>query len=467
MLDLIIRNATVVNADGRHQLDVAVRDGRIVALGQSADFAPAHTTVDAAGLYLLPGAIDSHVHVRDPGRLEREDFATATRAAAVSGITMICEMPIASPSVHNAQTLVDRIGAVQSKAYVDFALYGGAAADNIAELPALANAGIISFKTFRTAVPAGREKEFIGLCCPDPGEFYRVLQVTAKTGRPAAIHAEDEYILAVLATHLKAAGDNGPTSHGRARPPVVEEACVAQSIALARAANAWLHIVHVSSPYSVDLITQARAAGIKVTCETCPPYLFLTDADLATYGPYAKTNPPVRDEFLVEAMWERVARGEIDIIGTDHSPFLASEKEPGWDNMWAAPPGAPGIEILVPLMLTAVAYGRITLERMVALLSTNSAAIFGMAGRKGVIAVGADADFMLVDLAAEGRIDTNTWESKSRVTARLWHGRQTRGAVVSTFVRGQQVSHNGQVIGQPGWGRFVAPTPLNQERPFR
>jgi dihydroorotase-like cyclic amidohydrolase len=117
-------------------------------------------------------------------------------------------------------------------------------------------------------------------------------------------------------------------------------------------------------------------------------------------------------------------------------------------------------------MLTAVAYGRISLERMVALLSTNSAAIFGMAGRKGVIAVGADADFMLVDLAAEGRIDTNTWESKSRVTARLWHGRQTRGAVVSTFVRGQQVSHNGQVIGQPGWGRFVAPTPLNQERPF-
>ena len=126
----------------------------------------------------------------------------------------------------------------------------------------------------------------------------------------------------------------------------------------------------------------------------------------------------------------------------------------------------PGIEILVPLMLTAVAYGRITLERLVALLITNSAEIFGMAGRKGVIAVGADADLMLVDLAAEGRIDTNTWESKSRVTARLWHGRQTRGAVVSTFVRGQQVSHNGQVIGQPGWGRFVAPTPLNQERPF-
>jgi hypothetical protein len=202
-------------------------------------------------------------------------------------------------------------------------------------------------------------------------------------------------------------------------------------IALARAANAWLHVVHVSSPYSIDLITQARAAGIKVTCETCPPYLFLTDADLATHGPYAKTNPPVRDEFIVEAMWERVARGEVDIIGTDHSPFLASEKEPGWDNMWAAPPGAPGIEILVPLMLTAVAYGRITLERMVALLSTNSAEIFGMAGRKGVIAVGADADLMLVDLAAEGRIDTSTWESKSRVTARLWHGRQTRGAVVA------------------------------------
>ncbi|MCE2853926.1 MAG: hypothetical protein LW717_22445 [Chloroflexaceae bacterium] len=160
---------------------------------------------------------------------------------------------------------------MQPKAYVDFAMYGAAAHDNLDDIQPLANAGIISFKTFRTAVPAGRESEFIGLCCPDPGAFYQVLCETAKTRRPAAIHAEDEYILARLASQLKAAGDNGPTSHGRARPPVVEEACVAQSIALARAANAWLHIVHVSSPYSVDLIRQAREAGVKVTVPTPKP----------------------------------------------------------------------------------------------------------------------------------------------------------------------------------------------------
>ena len=134
--------------------------------------------------------------------------------------------------------------------------------------------------------------------------------------------------------------------------------------------------------------------------------------------------------------------------------------------MWAAPPGAPGIEILVPLMLTAVAYGRISLERMVALISTNTAHLFGMQGRKGVIAVGADADFMLIDLAAEGRIDINTWESKSRVTARLWHGRQTRGAVVGTWVRGKQVGDHGKVVGEAGWGCFVAPNPVIKERPF-
>ena len=466
MLDLVIRNATVVNADGRQRVDIAVHDGKIVALGRGDAMPKTTNTVDAGGLFLLPGAIDSHVHVRDPGRTDREDFGTATRAAAISGITMICEMPIASPSVHNPQILAERIAIVQPSAYVDFAMYGGAASDNLDEIPALANAGIISFKTFRTAIPVGREKEFIGLCCPDPGAFLHVLLHTAKTGRPAAVHAEDEYILAQIANELKAAGDNGPTSHGRARPPVVEEACVAQSIALARAANAWLHIVHVSSPYSVDLIRQARAAGVKVTCETCPPYLFLTDADLVTHGPYAKTNPPVRAESFVEAMWERVARGDIDIIGTDHSPFLANEKEVGWENMWAAPPGAPGIEILVPLMLTAVANGRISLERLVAVLSANSAAIFGVQGRKGVIAVGADADFMLVDMAAEGQIDVTTWQSKSRVTARLWHGRQTRGAVVSTYVRGQQVSHYKQITGQAGWGQFVAPTPRVPEIPL-
>jgi allantoinase len=466
MIDLIIRNATVVNADGRQQVDVAVHDGRIVALGKGSILPAASHEVDAGGLYLLPGAIDSHVHVREPGRTEREDFATATRAAAVSGITMLCEMPISSPSVHNPQVLADRIAAVKPKVYTDFALYGAAAADNVADIASLANAGIIAFKTFRTAVPAGREKEFIGLCCPDPGDFYTVLQATGKTGLPAAIHAEDEYILARLARDLKAQNDNGPMSHTRARPPVVEEASVAQSIALARAANAWLHVVHVSSPYSVDLIRAARDMGIKVTCETCPPYLFLTDEDLEKHGPYAKTNPPVRNEELVEAMWQRVARGDIDIIGTDHSPFLASEKEVGWDNMWAAPPGAPGIEILVPLMLTAVAYGRISLERMVALISANTAHLFGMQGRKGVIAVGADADFMLIDLAAEGRIDVNTWESKSRVTARLWHGRQTRGAVVGTWVRGKQVGAHGKVVGEAGWGCFVAPNPVIKERPF-
>jgi dihydroorotase-like cyclic amidohydrolase len=239
-----------------------------------------------------------------------------------------------------------------------------------------------------------------------------------------------------------------------------------QAIALARAAGAWLHIVHVSSPYSIDLITQARASGIKVTCETCPPYLFLTDADIELHGPYAKTNPPIRDESFVEGMWDRVARGDVDIIGTDHSPFLASEKEPGWSNMFSAPPGAPGIEILVPLLLTAVGYGRITLERMVSVVSTNTANMFGLRGRKGIIAVGADADLILVDLAAEGRIDVNQWQSKSRVTARLWHGRQTRGAVVRTLVRGKTVALNGTVVGELGWGRFVAPNPRPYERPF-
>ena len=466
MLDLIIKNAIVVNADGRRQLDVAIKDGVIVAIGMAHTFADAHETIDAAGLHLLPGAIDSHTHVRDPGRSDREDFTSATRAAAVSGVTMLCEMPIAAVSTHSAQTLADRVDAVRGKLYTDYALYGGAADDNREHIAALGNAGIIAFKTFRTAVPPGREKEFIGLCCPDPGAFFTVLKETAKTGLPHAIHAEDEYILSRLAEDYKRTGDLGPRSHVKARPPVVEEASVAQSIALARAAGAWLHIVHVSSPYSVDLVQQARAAGVKVTCETCPPYLFLTDADIELHGPYAKTNPPIRDESFVEGMWDRVARGHVDIIGTDHSPFLATEKEPGWNNMFSAPPGAPGIEILVPLLLTGVAYGRITLERMVSVVSSNTARLFGLSGRKGSITVGADADLMLVDLAAEGRIDVNQWQSKSRVTARLWHGRQTRGAVVRTLVRGKTVAMDGQVIGEPGWGTFVAPNPRPYERPF-
>jgi allantoinase len=259
------------------------------------------------------------------------------------------------------------------------------------------------------------------------------------------------------AAELRAAGDGSPLSHARSRPPVVETSAVAQSLELARAAGARIEIAHCSTPTSVDLVTRARADGVAATVETCPHYLFLTEADIERHGPYAKINPALRAPELVDGLWERVVRGEVDVVGSDHSPFLVEEKEPYWDDMWGASPGAPGLESLLPLMLTAVGDGRLTLGRAIALTSENAARLFGLYPRKGAIRVGSDADLALVDLARPGTIDVSRWQTRSRGTARIWDGRTVSAAVVATLVRGRVTWRDGELVGERGWGRFVSP----------
>ena len=455
--ELVIRGGTVVGATGRLRGGVAVADGRIVAVGPDESLPEARETVDATGLLVLPGVIDTHTHARDPSLNEREDFATATAAAAAGGITTILEMPISTPSVHSAATLEARVAAVGPKAHVDFGMYGGAAGDNLDDIAALATAGVVGYKTFRTPVPAGREREFVGLCAPDAGDYLRALERVAATGLVGAVHAEDPQVLARRQADLQAAGDREPLSHARWRPEVVERSSVAQSLELARAAGARIEIAHCSAPGTVELVSRARNDGVAATVETCPHYLFLTQEAIAEFGPYAKINPPLRPADEVAGLWERVRAGEVDVIGSDHSPFLVEEKEPFWGDMWSALPGAPGLESLLPLMLTAASEGRISLEQMVALTSANAARIFGLAPPKGAIAAGADADLVLVDPSRRETIDTSRWLTRSRGTARIWHGRPVVGTVVRTVVRGRTVFRDGLLVGEPGWGRFVRP----------
>lgn len=454
--ELVIRGGTVVTPSGRLRVGVAIAEGRIVAVGPDGSLPDAAEVIDATGLLVLPGVIDTHTHARDPSRDEREDFETATAAAAAGGITTILEMPISTPSVHSRRTLEARVAAVAPKARVDFGLYGGAAGDNLDEIAGLAAAGAVGYKTFRTPVPVGREQEFVGLCAPDAGDYLRALERVAETGLVGAVHAEDPQILARRAADLQTAGDREPMSHARWRPEVVERSSVAQSLELARAAGARIEIAHCSTPGTVGLVTRARADGVAATVETCPHYLFLTQEAIGEFGPFAKINPPLRSAEQVAGLWERVRAGEVDVIGSDHSPFLVEEKEPFWADMWSALPGAPGLESLLPLMLTAAAEERITLEQVVALTSANAARIFGLAA-KGSISAGADADLVLVDVTRPQTIDTSRWLTRSRGTARIWDGRPVRGAVVRTILRGRTVYADGRLVGELGWGRFVRP----------
>lgn len=454
--DLLIRGGTVVGCNGAEPQDIGVVAGRIAAVAAPGQLPAAAAEWDATGLHVLPGVIDTHVHLRDPGLLEREDFHTGTCAAAAGGITTLLEMPIALPPTCSAELIRERVATVAPKAVVDFALYGGASADNLGEIEAMAAAGAVAFKTFRTAAPAGREDEFRGFTCPDDGAMLAVFQRIAATGRVGVLHAESE---AVLAWHRRQVADGGPMSHALAGPELAEAVSVASSLELARAAGARVQIAHVSAVRALEILHAARASGRgDVTVETCPHYLFLTDADLARHGPYAKINPPLRPRASQERLWQHLLAGDVDVIGTDHAPYLVAEKEPFWARMGGAAAGAPGLEAMVPALLAAVRGGRLSLPQMVRLTSENAARIFGLYPRKGRIAPGADADLTICDLREAGVIRTAQWLSKSRDTARMWDGQPTGGTVAATVVRGRLVYQHGRgILAEAGYGRFVRP----------
>lgn len=455
--DLVITGGTLVTADGDRRAAVAVAGGRIVAMDRDGAMPQAAEVIDASGLHVLPGIIDTHVHLRDPGKIEREDWLTGTRAAAAGGITTILEMPIAIPPVHTAAILRDRAAHVQPCSIVDFALYAGASGDNLDDIGPMAAAGAVAFKTFRTNPVPGREAEFVGICCPDAGQMLRVMERTARTGLLHVVHAEEQQLLNVTTEQVRAAGRRDGRAHALSRPEVVEVASVAQCIAIARATGARLQVAHMTAAAALDLVARAKDDDLRVTAETCPHYLMFTEEALDEWGPFAKCNPPLRSAATQEALWDAVRSRVIDVIGSDHSPFLLTEKGPYMNDIWGAPPGLPGLEELLPLLLTAVAMGRLRLSDVVRLTSENPARLFGLWPRKGRLAPGSDADVVLVDMRAEKVHDHRTLYTKSRETALLYDGIRLRGLPVATVVRGKVVMRGGEVLDLPGWGQWVTP----------
>lgn len=454
--DTVIWGGTVVSSQGTHPAAIAIGDGRIRTLLPADDRPPAAEWVDARGLHVLPGIIDTHVHLRHPGHPGREDAESGTRAAAAGGITTLLEMPISKMPVNSADAVASRAEAIAAGALVDFALYGGAGQENVAAVAGQAEAGVVAFKTFLQPPPPARLDEFSGLWCTDDTRLRELMAAVAATGRRHAFHCEHAPLFAALQRRLESQGRRDGLAHVESRPPVVEEVSVAMVLALAGEARARVHIVHVSSPRSVQLVADARARGLDVTAETCPPYLFFTSEALGRLGGFAKCNPPLRSAEDVEGLWRYLVLGGIDVIGTDHSPFLDDEKARGAENIFLAPPGLCGLETALPLMLTAVHDGKLALRQLVTLMSERAASLFGLPG-KGRLEPGADADLALVDLKHAWVFDHGRAVTRSRGNMRIYDGLPLVGRVVSTYVRGTRVFHEGDVVGSPGHGRFVRP----------
>ena len=461
MLDLILKNAKVYLEDRFVEgVSVGVQAGRIAAIAAPECMPEGARTLDLTGEYLIPGTIDTHMHVRDPGHTERGTFYTETMAAAAGGVTTILEQPISVPPQHNVEILERRIARAEAQCVVDFAFYGAAGGEYLEDIAQLAADGrIVAYKTFLHAPPEGREQEFQGLTMADDAQLYAGMQELAKTGLFCAFHAENNDMIAANIKRLRAEGRVSPEYHCVSRPTVAEVTSVERILNFVWETGARVEIAHVSCPEVMELLRQAKKDGLPVYVETCPHYLFLTEEDMVKFGPYAKCNPPVRSRAQAEKLWDYINDGTVDYMGSDHSPFLVEEKTRGLKDIFAAAAGFPGADLRLPLMLDAVAEGRTTLEKVVELLSVNPARCFGLYPTKGTIQVGADADFTLFRMDRHTVVDKARNYSHARDIAIPYDGRELKCAVTGTIVRGRVVMRDGVVDETAkAYGHLVIPT---------
>jgi allantoinase len=460
MLDIAIKGGTVVNEDGAMLADVGIEGDQIALVATPGCLPPARRELRAEGLLVLPGVIDIHFHVRAPGHPERGTFETETQAAAAGGVTTILEMPISVPGCARRDILESRRAHGEPRTYVNFGLYGAAGLLSRDEVLGMAEAGACAFKIFTHAAPKDRADEFLGICIPDEGQLYTALELIRESGLLTVFHAENDRLISLFEGRVRATGRRDPAAFVESRPPVVEAMSIAQIGVLCEAVGTPVHIAHVSGDLPLQMLRAAQARGLPITGETCPHYLTLTTADLDRHGPYALIKPPMRTAADQAALWQGLRDGALCAITTDHSPFTLEEKERGWDDIWRGAIGAPGVELLVPFVLSQALEGSIALTDAVRWLCSQPARLFRLYPRKGVVRPGADADLTLYDPRPTGVVDSSRWLTKARAIGRAYDGIPVRGAVHSTLVNGALVYEAGQIVGAPGMGRFVRPNPM-------
>jgi dihydroorotase len=443
--DLIIRNGTIVSADATAVGSIAIKDGRVIAVGADSAMPPARASFDAGGLHVLPGAIDVHVHFRDPGWPHKEDWATGTAAAACGGVTTVFEMPNTDPPTGTAAALAAKHDTAGRKACVDFGLYGLLGEDTIEHVPELVEGGVIGFKLFMG-------NTFARLPSPSTGAMLEAFEVVAPTGKRISLHAETNSIMERRQERLIRAGRHDPMDHLASRPALVAVEAVSRAAHLSEWTGARIQILHISSAEELRPLREAKARGVDVTGETCPHYLLLSTDDYHQMGGIIRVNPPVREARNREPLWSALADGTIDMISTDHAPHTPEEKTR--NDIWAVDAGFPGVETQMPLMLTEVNKGRMSIHDYVRWTSYNPARLWGLYPRKGNIALGADADLAIIDLARDFTLDDTALHSRSKISP--FNGRRVRGMPLHTLVRGRFVMKDRKLLdGIQGWGRSV------------
>jgi allantoinase len=451
-----IVGGTVATEYGVFRTDLVVEGERIAAIVEPDGSAAAGSDdlIDATGLHVLPGAIDPHAHFEDPGHTEREDFTTGTMAAAAGGITTVIEHPLTYPPVTTAQLYREKRDMAKAKVVVDFGLWGALTAPSLPEMREQWLEGAPGFKAFmpfsEPAYPHVTDAEFLD-----------GMREAAALGALVLVHAENDSLLQANLARLAEESRRDPLAHHESRPPFVEEEAVHRALFLAEHADVRIQIVHVSSPRSAELVGSAKAAGQPASMEICPHHLLLDLDDLIRLGPYGRCAPALRERRLVEELWTYVQSGVADSLVSDHCAYTIEEKEPGWEDIFAAPLGCQVMQETVPLVLDEAIHRRaLDLEAFVRFSSTNAARIVGLYPAKGTIRAGSNADLALYDLDADWVVDAKS-QQFSKNPWSPFDGRRSRVKLIRTIVRGETVYADGEIHAEPGYGQFLSSQELN------
>jgi len=460
----LITNGTVVNADGSTQADVLVDGEQIAMVGRGlagSDLAAnVDATIDAAGKYVIPGAIDVHTHMELPfgGTFAKDTFETGTRAAAFGGTTTIIDFAVQSKGKSLRAGLDAWMAKAEGNACVDYGFHmimSDVTDDSLAEMDTLVREGITDFKLF-TAYP--------GVFYSDDGAIFRAMQQTEKNGGLIMMHAENGMAIDVVAAELVGEGKTDPYFHGVARYPIFEGEATNRVIRLAEAAHVPVYIVHLSARDALEMVRAARDRGSMAFAETCPQYLFLSLDDMGNGFEGAKyiCSPPLRAKDHWEPLWQGLLKDDLQVVSTDHCPFdFHGQKELGRGDFRKVPNGLPGVEDRVDLMHDGgVVSGQMTPERWVEVLSAAPARMFGLAGRKGVVASGADADLVVYDPARRHTISASSHHMD--VDYSCYEGREVVGGSDVVMSRGRVVVDGAEWKGEKGWGQFLRRKPARE-----
>lgn len=448
-MELVIRSGDVVDGEQAYTADIGVVDGKIAVVASPGSLGSAARELDARGLTVLPGVVDSHVHVRDPGFTHKEDFQTATLAAAAGGVTTIMCQPTTQPPTTTAEALVERIQLGERKACVDFCIQVGVDPGKLDQLPELAEHGPASYEVFLQDFPPDMRVD-------NASDLWLVLEAVQAAGGLVGLYRGDESLKTLFHQRIIRTGRKDVLAWNDSRPAELESAGVAWALALIQSLEARVHFRQISTAQALGWITAVKRTtpDLQISVEVTPHNLLMTREDCLEIGPFAKVIPPQRTAADLEALWEAIRKAEIEfIVATDHAPHPREEKAQGTEDIWKAPPGFPGVQTMLPLMLNEVSRGRLSMNRLVQLCSSSPAKRFGIYPRKGAIHVGSDADFVLVDRAREESLRSEDQHTKAGFTP--FDGWKVKGFPVITILRGRVVYEDQRPNVEPGYGLYI------------